>query len=95
MFLSHRKGMISHQLTLPLTRIRLKEISSLQQRFRFNREANIKLVFLRSVFPLLVTASVVPSSPIRLALMMEAILSSEISILTKTTQRNIPEDDGC
>jgi hypothetical protein len=42
---------------------------------------------------MLVTADVVPSSPIRVTLMMEAILSSEMSVLTGATGRNIPRDD--
>jgi hypothetical protein len=41
---------------------------------------------------LLVTANVVPSSPILVTVMMEAIRSSEPSVLTRTTQRNLPED---
>jgi hypothetical protein len=50
------------------------------------------LVFLRSVCRLLVTASVVPSSPIHVTLMKEALSSSETSVLTGATGRNIQED---
>jgi hypothetical protein len=40
----------------------------------------------------LVTANVVPSSPIHVTLIMEAICSSETSIITTATWRNVPED---
>jgi hypothetical protein len=39
---------------------------------------------------LLVTANVVPNSPILVTLMMEAIHFSETSVLTRVTRHNIP-----
>jgi hypothetical protein len=47
-------------------------------------------VFFLSVHQLLVTANI-PSSPILVTLMMEALCSSETSVLTRATWR-IPED---
>jgi hypothetical protein len=47
-------------------------------------------VFLRSVLRLLVIAIVVSNSLILVTLMMEKISSSETSVLTRATLRNIP-----
>jgi hypothetical protein len=52
-----------------------------------------ELVFLHSVLRLLTTTNVVTSSQIFVALMMEAIRSSETSVLTRAKGRHIPEDD--
>jgi hypothetical protein len=50
------------------------------------------LALLRIVRRLLVTASVVPCSPILVTVMKEALSSSATSVLTRTTRRNILED---
>jgi uncharacterized membrane protein len=53
----------------------------------------VYIVLLRSMRRLLVNANIVPSSPILVTPMMEALLSSITLVLTRATRRNIPEDD--
>jgi hypothetical protein len=50
------------------------------------------VVFLRSLRRLLVTANVVPSSPILAIPIMEALCSSKMSVLTRAAWGNNPED---
>jgi hypothetical protein len=57
-----------------------------------NRDEGYRL--LHNVLHLLVTANVVPTSPILFTLMMEETHFSETSVVTKATPRNIPEDDS-
>jgi hypothetical protein len=51
-----------------------------------------RVVFLRSVHRLLVTANIAPSSPILVTLIMEALSSSETLVLIRATRPNIPEN---
>jgi hypothetical protein len=52
----------------------------------------MKYIIFLSVLWLLVIANVFRSSPIPVTFTMEAICSLQTSVLTRTTQRNIPGD---
>jgi hypothetical protein len=70
-------------------------VTSNRRTLRRNTEYRLQKqysVLLRSVCWLLVTANVVHSSSILITLMMEALSSSETSVLTRTTRRRTPED---
>jgi hypothetical protein len=55
-------------------------------------ETTFAVVYHHSVFQLLLTTNVVPSSPILVTLMTEAMHSSEMLVLTSATRHDIPDD---
>jgi hypothetical protein len=80
---------ILHRVALIRTDVSEERIASI---IRVTRMCKLGTTLASSVFQLLVAVNVVPSSLILVTVMIEAIHSSETSILTGTTRRNIPED---
>jgi hypothetical protein len=73
---------VSEELSAPFIRVtRLGELGT-----------TLAVTSNRGVRQLLVTVSVVPSSPSLVTLIKEAPSSSETLVLTRATRRNIPED---
>jgi hypothetical protein len=78
---------VSEELTAPINRVtRIAELGTTLA-VTSNRR------MLRSVCRLRVTANVVPSSPILVTLMIEAIRSSETLVLTRATRRHTTFSD--
>jgi hypothetical protein len=91
--------MVSSGMLRCVTLVRIDVSEELSASFIRVTRIGEHLVFLRRVRRLLVTVSVALSSQILVTLMKEALISSETSVLTRATRRNIPENtilhDSC
>jgi hypothetical protein len=81
---------VSDEISAPIIRVTRIICSTMDLGQKWDKEL---VVFLRSVFQLLLTAKVVSSSPILFTKMMKAARSSKTSVLSRTTRHNIPEGD--
>jgi hypothetical protein len=81
-----KSGELGTTLAVTSNRRTLRRNTKCIRNFEFNSSFLCHLVFLRSVRRLLVRAGVVPSSPIVVTLMKEALSSSETSVLTRVTR---------
>jgi hypothetical protein len=80
------------RVTLVITDVSEELITYINRSKRIGKLGKTSSIFLHSGLRLLVIANVVPRLSILVNLMMQAIHSSETSVLTSAKRRNIPGD---
>jgi cobalamin synthase len=74
------------------TKVSEERSASIIKGIRIGELGTMAITSNRCMLQLLVMANIVPSSPILATLMMEALCSSKMSVLTRDRQHNISED---
>jgi hypothetical protein len=84
--------MVSSGMLRRVALVRIDVTEEPSASIRVTRIGELGTTLATSVRRFLVAANVLPSSPILVTLMKEALSSSETSVLTRATRSNIPED---